>query len=239
MARRGWIAVLALALSLVGTSYAYAQGGSTTATLSGVVTDNQAGVVPGATVTVKNNATGETVTAVTNASGVWSLPGLSVGTYTVTIALSGFKSSEVKDVRQIGGSTSNIQTKLEVGQFQEVVTVSGGTDLIRAATPTVTSTINSDFITTLPRADRNALSFLIFLPGVTTTGGSRGSTVSGLPQNTINITIDGVSNSNMLQSGDGFFTMVVPRLDAIEEVSMTTARSEERRVGKGVAGGVR
>src|SRR5688500_781809 len=226
MARRGWIAVLALALSLVGTSYAYAQGGSTTATLSGVVTDNQAGVVPGATVTVKNNATGETVTAVTNASGVWSLPGLNVGTYTVTIALTGFKTAEVKDVRLIGGSTNNIQTKLEVGQFEEVVTVSGGTDLIRTQTPTITSTINSDFITTLPRADRNALNFLIFLPGVTTIGGASGarqSTVSGLPQNTINITIDGITNNNMLQSGDGFFTMVVPRIDAIEEVSMTTA----------------
>jgi hypothetical protein len=233
MARRGWIAVLTLALSLVGTSYAYAQGGSTTATLSGVVTDNQAGVVPGATVTVKNNATGETVTAVTNASGVWSLPGLSVGTYTVTIALTGFKTAEIKDVRLIGGSTANIPTKLEVGQFQEVVTVSGGTDLIRAATPTVTSTINSDFITTLPRADRNALNFLIFLPGVTTTGGARGSTISGLPQNTINITIDGVSNSNMLQSGDGFFTMVVPRLDAIEEVSMTTATAGADATGAG------
>jgi len=234
MARRGWLAVVCLAVSLVfGAGPAYAQGGSTTATLSGVVTDNQSGVVPGATVTVKNNATGESVTAVTNASGVWSLPGLSVGTYTVTIALTGFKTAEVKDVRLIGGSTNNIQTKLEVGQFQEVVTVSGGTDLIRAATPTVTSTINSDFITTLPRADRNALSFLIFLPGVTTTGGSRGSTVSGLPQNTINITIDGVSNSNMLQSGDGFFTMVVPRLDAIEEVSMTTATAGADATGAG------
>ena len=237
MARRGWMAILCLAVSLfAGANSAFAQGGSTTATLSGVVTDNQAGVVPGATVTVKNNATGETVTAVTNASGVWSLPGLSVGTYTVTIALTGFKTSEVKDVRLIGGSTSNIQTKLEVGQFQEVVTVSGGTDLIRAATPTVTSTINSDFITTLPRADRNALNFLIFLPGVTTVGGAgsaRSSTVSGLPQNTINITIDGVSNSNMLQSGDGFFTMVVPRLDAIEEVSMTTATAGADATGAG------
>ena len=81
MARRGWLAVVCLAVSLgFGAGAAYAQGGSTTATLSGVVTDNQAGVVPGATVTVKNNATGENKTAVTNASGVWSLPGLSLGT---------------------------------------------------------------------------------------------------------------------------------------------------------------
>ena len=49
--------------------------------------------------------------------------------------------------------------------------------------------------------------------------------ISGLPQNTINITIDGVSTSNNLQSGDGFFTMVTPRLDAVEEVTLTTANA--------------
>ena len=129
-----------------------------------------------------------------------------------------------------------MQTKLEVGALSEVVTVSAGTDLIRTQTPTVSSTINADFITTLPRADRNALNFLIFLPGVQTIGGAgsaRGSTVSGLPQNTINITIDGISNSNLLQSGDGFFSMVVPRLDAIEEVTMTTATAGANATGQG------
>ena len=234
MGRRGWLTAAWCAVALAcGAVPAHAQGGATTATLSGVVVDSQAGVIPGATVTVKNDATGVVASVVTNASGVWSMPGLSVGTYTVTVALSGFKTAEIKGVRLIGGSTNNIQTKLEIGQFQEVVSVSGGTDLVRTQTPEVTSTINSDFITTLPRADRNALNFLIFLPGVTTTGGARGSSISGLPQNTINITIDGVTNSNMLQSGDGFFTMVVPRLDAIEEVSMTTATAGADATGAG------
>ena len=234
MFTRRWIAVLAAACALVATP-AFAQGGST-ASLSGLVTDKDGGVVPGATVTIKNNATGESNSTVTNASGSWSLPGLSVGTYTVTIALTGFKSSEYKEVRLLAGSQNTLQTKLEVGQFSDVIAVTAGTDLIRTQTPTVSSTITADFITTLPRADRNALNFLIFLPGVQTIGGAgsaRGSTVSGLPQNTINITIDGISNSNLLQSGDGFFSMVVPRLDAVEEVTMTTATAGANATGQG------
>src|SRR5262245_24524996 len=102
MFTRRWIAVLAAVCALVATP-AFGQGGSTAA-LSGLVTDKDGGVVPGATVTIKNNATGETGSTVTNASGAWSLPGLSVGTYTVTVTLTGFKSTEHKDVRLLAGS---------------------------------------------------------------------------------------------------------------------------------------
>ena len=236
MFRRVWIAVLSAALVFAIAAPAAAQGGSSTATLSGVVTDRDGGVIPGATVTVKNVATGETQTKVTNEAGAYSLPGLSVGTYAVTITLTGFKTAEMKDVRLQAGSNNSIQTKLEVGAISEVVNVDGRTDLVRTQTPTVTSTVNADFIQTLPRNDRSALSFLIFMPGVTTIGGSqsnRSSTISGLPQNTINITIDGISNSNMLQSTDGFFTFVGTRLDAVEEVSMTTATAGADATGQG------
>jgi len=214
---------------------AFAQGGTQTATLAGVVTDKDGGVIPGATVTVKNPATGESLNGVTNANGGYSFPGLAAGAYKVTISLTGFKTAEI-EVRLQSGSTNSITTKLEVGTISEVVTVTAGTDLVRTQTPTVTSTINSDFIQSLPRSDRTALNFLIFMPGVTTVGGAgsaRSSTISGLPQNTINITIDGVSNSNLLQSGDGFFTLVGTRLDAVEEVSMTTATAGADATGQG------
>ena len=236
MARRGWIAILSSALLFaLWATPAGAQGGSNTATLSGVVTDKDGGVIPGATVTVKNVDTAETQSKVTNEAGVYAFPGLNVGTYKVTITLTGFKTADI-DVRLTAGSTNNITTKLEVGAISEVVNVTAGTDLIRTNTPTVTSVINADFIQTLPRNDRTALNFLIFMPGVTTIGGAgsaRSSTISGLPQNTINITIDGISNSNLLQSGDGFFTLVGTRLDAVEEVAMTSATAGADATGQG------
>ena len=86
MRRPGWIVVLALAMAMVATS-AYAQGGTTSATLSGVVKDKD-GTVPGATVVLKKVATGETVgPVVTNENGQYSFPGLAPGVYTVTISM--------------------------------------------------------------------------------------------------------------------------------------------------------
>ena len=91
----------------------------------------------------------------------------------------------------------------------------------------MTSTLKVEQMQELPLSSRNALYFASFLPGVETAYGSnagqRQSTFSGLPQNTINITIDGVTTGNALQSGDGFFSMVTPRLDAVEEVTVTGA----------------
>ena len=73
-------------------------------------------------------------------------------------------------------------------------------------------------------------------PASTRPAGSRDSTVNGLPQSAINITIDGISaQDNHLKTGDGFFARVSPRLDAIEEVTVSTAAQDaaEHRPGRG------
>src|SRR5580765_5840760 len=235
MKRRGWIAVLALTMAMVATS-AFAQGGTTSATLSGVVKDKD-GTVAGATVVVKKAATGETIgPVVTNENGQYSFPGLAPGQYTVTISMNNYKTVEVK-VELNAGMTQCINTTLEIGKREEIVNVTSGSDLVRTETPTVSQTVNANFIQTLPRNDRNALSFLIFLPGVTTVGGGGGNrfntAIAGLANNLFNITIDGITNSNLLQATDGFFSLVVPRLDAVEEVTLTTASAGADASGQG------
>ena len=87
MRRMSLVAAAVLALFA---SNAFAQGGSTSS-ISGVVVDSGGGVVPGADVLVKNNGTGESFTAVTSEQGVFSVPSLITGTYTVTVSLQGFK----------------------------------------------------------------------------------------------------------------------------------------------------
>src|SRR3989304_5461843 len=102
---------------------AYAQG-ATTSTISGVVVDSSGGVIPGADVLVKHDATGTTQSAVTNSQGAFSLPGLNIGTYTVTVTLQGFKTFIVKDVVLTSGSPASIRAALEVGGLTEQVVVS-------------------------------------------------------------------------------------------------------------------
>lgn len=190
----------------------------------GVVVDKDGGNIPGATVVLTKAATGEKLPPqTTNAGGAYSFAGLAPGKYKVTISLAGFKTQEI-DVTLTAGASIQLSSKLEIGSVTEVVTVTAGTDLLRTDTPTVTQTVSANFVQTLPRADRNALDFIVFLPGVTTVGGATGArantTVAGLPSKQFNVAIDGVTNSNLLQSTDGFFTRVAPRLDAVEEVSL-------------------
>ncbi len=86
----------------------------------------------------------------------------------------------------------------------------------------------------MPTATRNALNAVTFLPGVNTTGVNRDSTINGLPESMMNITLDGVSNNdNFLRSTDGFFASVTPRQDAVEAVTVTTAVAGSNQGGSG------
>lgn len=217
------VAATALCVLMLASATAWAQTGGSTSTLTGTVVDSDGGVIPGATVEVKNNATGVVNSVVTNTSGVFSVPGLNPGTYTVTAALSGFKTSVVSDVRLIGGTTAAVKATLEIGALTETVEVRAGARLVQTQSSTVTSTLTTEQLVSLPLISRNGLNAISLLPGVTQTGTVRNSTINGLPQNTINIAIDGISVSNNLQSGDGFYAQVFPRMDAVEEVTVTGA----------------
>ena len=218
--RPGLYAVLALALYA---SSAYAQG-STTSTISGRVVDSSGGVLPGATVTAKHLGTNTESSTVTNTEGAFTLPSLQVGTYEVTVAMEGFKTTVVKDVVITAVQGADISTKLEIGGVTETVTVASSSEIIQTQSSTIASTINTNQITKLPLTSRSAMDFVNFLPGVSTPGGNRNATINGLPTGVINVTIDGINvQDNTNRTTDGFFAIVSPRLDAIEEVSVTTA----------------
>ena len=220
--RAGLAAVLASFLCMSG-SFAYAQG-SSTSTITGTVADSSGGVLPGATVTAKHLATGVVSTTVTNTEGAFTIASLPPGTYEVSVALEGFKTHVVQNVVITAVQGANIKAVLAVGGITEQVTVASSSEIIQTQSTTISSTITTNQITKLPLTSRSAMDFVNFLPGVSTPGGNRNATINGLPQGVINITLDGINiQDNTLRTGDGFFSIVSPRLDAIEEVSVTTA----------------
>ena len=231
---RGKLCIWALACAVLAIAAdAKAQGG-TSSTLSGVVVDIGGGVLPGADVIVKNDATGISLTGVTNGQGAFSFPGLNVGTYTVTVSLQGFKSFVAKNVVLTTGAPASVKAVLEIGGMTEQVTVSSSSEIIQTQSSTVSTTLNTNQIVKLPLTSRSAMDFVNYLPGVSTPGGNRDATINGLPQGTINITLDGVNiQDNTLKTGDGFFAIVSPRLDAIEEVTVTTASQGVDASGQG------
>ena len=211
----------------------YGQGGASSS-LTGTVIDQSGAVIPGAEVTVKNNATGAEAKTVTAANGTFSIPALSPGTYRATITMPGFKQSVVENIVLVAAAPSTIRVTLQVGGSDQTVTVVAGADVLQTQTANITTTLVLRQVSNLPLATRNAMDFLIFLPGVNTTGGTRNSDVVGLSGAAINITIDGVNTQdNYGKSGDGFFTMLQARLDAIEEVTISTATPGSESAGQG------
>ena len=229
-ALRLFLSVLCVALA---SPLAFAQG-SATSSISGVVTDAGGGAVPGAVVVAKNTATAVTTQAVTNTSGNYTVPSIDLGRYTVTISLSGFKTVNVENVVVLASSVATVNATLEVGTLNETVNVKANSEMIQTSSSTVQTTMTVDQIAGLPLVSRNALNFMVFLPGVETPGTARASTVNGLPQSVLSISIDGVNvQDNFNKTGDGFFARVTPRLDSIEQVTVSSAGAGADSAGQG------
>jgi hypothetical protein len=121
---------------------AFGQGTKTS--LTGTVVDTDGGVVPGATVVAKNDAT-SAVDTVTNTTGVFSIP--SRPAPTVTVTLSGFKQAVYKNVVLVIGSPAT-ESDAQVGGVKEQIEVRANTELIQTSSTAVSSTISATRSTT-------------------------------------------------------------------------------------------
>jgi hypothetical protein len=235
--RSRWpIAVLALAALAFGAP-AFAQGGGTTASISGLVVDSSGAVIPGADVAAKNNATAAESRAVTDATGRFIIPALNPGTYTVTVSLMGFKTWSAPDVQLQAATPASIKATLEVGALEETVVVTGATEIVQTQTASVQTTIAVKQIEALPLTTRTALDYVVALPGAMTpgTGSTRNTEINGLPRSTINITLDGVNVQDNSNKGDGFFMYIRPMLDSVEEITVSASTPGADSSGQGAS----
>lgn len=225
--------IYALALLLILQVGVFAQ---TTGSIAGTVTDLNDAVVSGATVTVTGEA-GQNYTATTNSAGVYNIPAVASGFYTVTVTGSGFKTYVVQNVKVDVGTPATVNGKLEIGEIGEEVVVQTGAEVLQTQTATIGSTIQGRQIIETPIQSRDALDLVALMPGTNTVGTVRTSSINGLPKGSISITIDGVDvQDNYLRSSDGFFTYVRPRIDAMEEVTVSTANPGAESSGDGAVG---
>jgi hypothetical protein len=207
--------------------------GQTTGAIAGTVSDANGAAVPGAAVTVKGQS-GQEFNATTGENGTFNIPAVASGTYTVTITASGFKTSIVNNVKVDVGLPTTANATLEAGKIDETVVVTGGGEILQTQTATVGTTITGPQITQLPLTSRDALDLVTLMPGTAQVGRPRQATINGLPKGSLSITTDGVDvQDNLLKSSDGFFTFIRPRLDSIEEVTVSTASPGAESAGDG------
>jgi hypothetical protein len=220
------------AAMLCAAALAFAQSEVTSVT--GTVTDPTGAAVPGATVQVINLATSIKVNATTSENGSYTVPALPAGGYRVSVTKAGFKTETVENVTLIAGVAGTVNVKLEVGQASETVEVTAGAEIVQAQTADVSTNLTGRQLTDLPFATRNAVELMVDAPGTQTPTNPRSSSINGLPKGAINVTIDGMNTQdNMLKSSDGYFSYIMPSIDALQEVTMTSTAAGVDTTGEG------
>jgi len=155
-------AVLTLAAALPAAAQSTAINGS----IEGVITDESGAVLPGVTITVTNLDTGDTRVVVTNESGLYRAPLLSLGKYKVEAELQGFKKLEQTGINISAGQTAVISMKLGVGQLTETISVTADAPLVDLGKIEQGRTLTEAEIKTLPLTSRNPYNFALLQPGV-------------------------------------------------------------------------
>lgn len=210
----------------------------TTGSISGTISDQTGALVPGANITITGEA-GQRFTTVTNSSGYFNVQAVPAGapTYTVTVTAPNFKTLIVRNVKVDVGTPVSVNGILEAGDVSAEVVVTSGGEVLQTETATVGTAITGRQILETPIQSRDALDLVTLLPGTATVGTVRTSSINGLPKSAITIQIDGVDvQDNYLKSSDGFFTFIRPRIDAIDEVTVSTSNPGAESSGDGAVG---
>ena len=113
--------ILAFIVSIVFCSAALAQSGR--GSVTGTVHDSSGAIVPGARVTVTNQATNQTIELQSNASGDYTAPEVAVGSYEVRVEKQGFSQADVKGLTVNAGETARADVVLQIGQARQIVEV--------------------------------------------------------------------------------------------------------------------
>src|SRR5438270_7777644 len=141
--------LIALIVIALGSVSVMAQ--ATTGTLRGTVADAQGGVIAGANVTVKNEATGASATFTTNSEGTFDAPALLPGGYTVTVEAAGFKRSVSTGVSVKVGIVNPFAASLEAVNVSETVTVTAASEeIIQRDQAQISTTVNTRQVEDLP-----------------------------------------------------------------------------------------
>ena len=218
------LAVLVAGVAALTPSYARAQ--NPTFSVEGVVADEQQAVLPGATVTIRNVATGLMRTATTDEQGRYVFSALPPeGRYEISVELTGFSTQLRNDLVFNAGQRAVINVPMKLSTIQETITVSGESPLVQTSTSEVSSTIDRTAFETLPVAQRNYFRLLSLDSNVVQSRpGTNAVNVGGGEVWNFGTYVDGTNNHSKWltlqrapQQGSGGFA-----LETVKEVQLIT-----------------
>jgi len=221
----------ALFLFLAGSALVFAQA---TASITGRVVDPADAVVPNATVTVTNLATGVARDSVTNAEGLYTVPALTPSNYGVKVQAQGFDTTQRNNVELLTAATLSVDFKLQVGSVQQTVEVGATAAAVETTQSVGSATIQQTEVDSLPMVNRSMSSLMTLLPGAREMAAGTPSrndvSVGGGIGDNFNTLVDGVDDKEDHNGG----TVMTYSLDGIQEFrTLTTGANAE--YGRGIA----
>ncbi len=225
--------LLTAALCMSVPTAALAQTAGTGA-LSGTITDPTGAVVPGASINVTNNATGETRESVTGQAGTYRVPLLQPGVYTVTIQKDGFKLAEQTGVVVAVTETATLNVELSPGDVVERIEVAADVQMLQTESSTLGRVADERVVDSMPLVTRNYTQILALSTGVVSDvtnaseigrGGGAGTGTNGLHAHGSrsmdnNFQMDGIEVNDI--QGDG--NIPIPNPDTLQEFKVQTSQ---------------
>src|ERR1700730_9138779 len=241
-----------LALVFLAVLLAPAYGQVTGATLSGTVRDQSCGVLPAASISIRNVATGVTRAVKTDTAGFFSAPNLLPGNYEIAAAAPGFSSEVQTGVVLTVGAEQVLNFALQIGQVTQAVQVTAEAPTVQLASSAISAVVSATTVRELPLNGRSWTDLAALQPGVSgvtaiqtdfAAGGDRGNrgfgsqiSVAGDRPEQNNYRLDGVSINDFNNAAPGSVLGGDLGVDAVQEFSVITSNvsAEYGRTSGGV-----
>jgi Carboxypeptidase regulatory-like domain/TonB dependent receptor len=225
MPARMYVVLCFIALLICFSAFAQSNAGR----ISGSVTDQSGASVANATVAVTNVQTGVARNLATDQSGQYAAPDLIPGTYTVHVAVTGFKTVDRRDIVLETGRDVRVDIQLSPGEVTQTVEVTCAVPLVDATGVTLGGTLSNDTINELPLNGRNYQNLLSLRPGVEIYpgGGAWTQSTNGIRPEDQNYMVDGLDNNEAFSGQSiinspriaGDAATILP-IDAIQEFNV-------------------
>ena len=218
-------------LALLGTVQVWAD---VTGSILGYVRDKSGAVLPNASVTATQTATGYVRTVKSDSSGAYSILALPPGRYRLTASVPNFREGLVENIDLNVNDALHFDFTLQVGSATEVVSVDADAVQVQTVATSTGTTIESPQILAMPLNGRSYLDLLSLQAGVspanTNSGYSDRGVASGLYTSTGNVSTDGqpewanafLVNGAEVNETKNMGAGVIPNADSISEFRLLT-----------------
>ena len=217
------IIMVTAAMLLLPIPRAWAQ--TNRASVTGTVKDTSGAVVPGVDVTATNTGTNEPTKTVSNQDGIYVIPNLFPGQYSVEFNKAGFETLLRPNITLESTQVARMDVALKVGATSESMTVTAGAPVLDLEKPSVGTNMNGQVVTDLPLSiyggGRSVEDFAVAItPGYSTYSSPYGAVINGGQWFTKDFTVDGTSGTSDIR-GDSM--EAGPTMEAVEELQATTS----------------